>query len=103
MLINRDSRAKTSSNTGVSFTKWEIEYEEPAGDAFKLNHPEAWCLSIAVMEKCGAADDCILTTELTASLDVLMIRLRMICHCLGCRAGGFHQWRASLLGFFLNE
>lgn len=69
MLINRDSRAKTSSNTGVSFIKWAIEYEEPAGDAFKLNHREAWCLSIAVMEKCGAADDCILTTELTASLD----------------------------------
>lgn len=22
-------------------TKWAIEYEEPAGEAFKLNHPEA--------------------------------------------------------------
>lgn len=27
--------------SGVSDTKWAIEYEEPAGDAFKLNHPEA--------------------------------------------------------------
>jgi DNA (cytosine-5)-methyltransferase 1 len=23
---------------GVSTTKWAIEYEEPAGEAFKLNH-----------------------------------------------------------------
>lgn len=28
-------------NAGVSSTKWAIEYEEPAGDAFKLNHPES--------------------------------------------------------------
>ena len=26
---------------GVSVTKWAIEYEEPAGDAFKLTHPES--------------------------------------------------------------
>ncbi|KAK7380805.1 hypothetical protein VNO78_33324 [Psophocarpus tetragonolobus] len=26
---------------GVSSTKWAIEYEEPAGNAFKANHPEA--------------------------------------------------------------
>ena len=25
---------------GVSLTKWAIEYEEPAGEAFNLNHPE---------------------------------------------------------------
>lgn len=30
-----------SNNTGASVTKWAIEYEEPAGDAFKLNHPES--------------------------------------------------------------
>lgn len=30
-----------SNNAGVSLTKWAIEYEEPAGDAFKLNHPES--------------------------------------------------------------
>ncbi|GMP39554.1 hypothetical protein CsSME_00010344 [Camellia sinensis var. sinensis] len=29
---------------GVSLTKWAIEYEEPAGEAFKLNHPEALML-----------------------------------------------------------
>jgi len=28
-------------NAGISSTKWAIEYEEPAGDAFKLNHPES--------------------------------------------------------------
>ena len=27
--------------SGVSITKWAIEYEEAAGDAFKLNHPES--------------------------------------------------------------
>jgi len=29
------------NNVGVSFTKWAIEYEEPAGEAFSKNHPEA--------------------------------------------------------------
>ncbi|KAL0375895.1 UNVERIFIED_CONTAM: DNA (cytosine-5)-methyltransferase 1 [Sesamum calycinum] len=28
-----------SISSGVSFAKWAIEYEEAAGDAFKLNHP----------------------------------------------------------------
>ncbi|RVW55300.1 DNA (cytosine-5)-methyltransferase 1A [Vitis vinifera] len=56
--------------SGVSVTKWAIEYEEPAGDAFKLNHPESLmfinnCNVIlrAVMEKCGDDDDCISTSE----------------------------------------
>ncbi|XP_010549723.1 PREDICTED: DNA (cytosine-5)-methyltransferase 1-like [Tarenaya hassleriana] len=63
---------------GVSSTKWAIEYEEPAGDAFKLNHPESTvfvnnCNVIlrAIMEKCGDLDDCISTSEaaeLAASL-----------------------------------
>lgn len=35
--INHSS-FKTS---GVSFTKWAIEYEQPAGEAFSVNHPEA--------------------------------------------------------------
>ncbi|CAL1381124.1 unnamed protein product [Linum trigynum] len=55
---------------GVSMTKWAIEYEEPAGEAFRLNHPESLvfvnnCNVIlkAVMEKCGDADDCISTAE----------------------------------------
>ncbi|XP_022640133.1 DNA (cytosine-5)-methyltransferase 1 isoform X1 [Vigna radiata var. radiata] len=65
--------------SGVSSTKWAIEYEEPAGDAFKANHPDALvfinnCNVIlrAVMEKCGDIDDCISTTEaaeLAAKLD----------------------------------
>ncbi|CAK9149524.1 unnamed protein product [Ilex paraguariensis] len=56
--------------SGVSITKWAIEYEEAAGDAFKLNHPESLmfinnCNVIlrAVMEKCGDAEDCISTPE----------------------------------------
>ncbi|KAL1104201.1 hypothetical protein V6Z11_D04G050300 [Gossypium hirsutum] len=65
--------------SGVSLTKWAIEYEEPAGDAFKLNHPESLvfiknCNVIlrAIMEKCGDVDDCISTSEaaeFAASLD----------------------------------
>ncbi|GMI86703.1 METHYLTRANSFERASE 2, methyltransferase 1, DECREASED DNA METHYLATION 2, METHYLTRANSFERASE I [Hibiscus trionum] len=65
--------------SGASLTKWAIEYEEPAGDAFKLNHPESLvfiknCNVIlrAIMEKCGDVDDCISTSEaaeLAASLD----------------------------------
>ncbi|XP_045819447.1 DNA (cytosine-5)-methyltransferase 1-like isoform X1 [Trifolium pratense] len=56
--------------SGVSSTKWAIEYEEPAGNAFKANHPEALvfidnCNVIlrAIMEKCGDLEDCISTTE----------------------------------------
>lgn len=39
-----DQQKKISSlfnAVGVSFTKWAIEYEEPAGEAFNKNHPEA--------------------------------------------------------------
>ncbi|KAF1899167.1 hypothetical protein Lal_00019289 [Lupinus albus] len=65
--------------SGIANTKWAIEYEEPAGDAFRANHPEALvfvnnCNVIlrAVMEKCGDTDDCISTSEaseLAAKLD----------------------------------
>ncbi|GMI67800.1 METHYLTRANSFERASE 2, methyltransferase 1, DECREASED DNA METHYLATION 2, METHYLTRANSFERASE I [Hibiscus trionum] len=65
--------------SGASLTKWAIEYEEPAGDAFKLNHPESLvfiknCNVVlrAIMEKCGDVDDCISTSEaaeLASSLD----------------------------------
>ncbi|KAI3695093.1 hypothetical protein L1987_78081 [Smallanthus sonchifolius] len=55
---------------GAAVTKWAIEYEEPAGDAFKLNHPDALafvhnCNVIlrAVMTVCGDTDDCISTSE----------------------------------------
>ncbi|KAL6638047.1 hypothetical protein ACP70R_025619 [Stipagrostis hirtigluma subsp. patula] len=56
--------------SGASLTKWAIEYEEPAGEAFGENHPEAAvfvenCNVIlkAIMDKCGDADDCIFTSE----------------------------------------
>ncbi|KAG7612367.1 Bromo adjacent homology (BAH) domain [Arabidopsis suecica] len=55
---------------GVSDAKWAIEYEEPAGQAFKQNHPESTvfvdnCNVIlrAIMEKGGDQDDCVSTTE----------------------------------------
>ncbi|KAL5720779.1 DNA (cytosine-5-)-methyltransferase [Ranunculus cassubicifolius] len=56
--------------SGVTSTKWAIEYEEPAGEAFDLNHPDALmfvdnCNVIlrAIMEKCGDTDECISTPE----------------------------------------
>lgn len=56
--------------SGVSQTKWAIEYEEPAGEAFKLNHPGASvfinnCNVIlrAIMSACGDEDDCLTTPE----------------------------------------
>lgn len=56
--------------SGVSHTKWAIEYEQPAGEAFRQNHPDAFmiidnCNTIlrAIMQKCGDADDCISTAE----------------------------------------
>ncbi|KAF5803309.1 putative DNA (cytosine-5-)-methyltransferase [Helianthus annuus] len=64
---------------GASITKWAIEYEEPAGDAFRLNHPDALafvhnCNVIlrAIMTACGDTDDCISTSEaeeMAAKLD----------------------------------
>ncbi|KAH9750483.1 DNA (cytosine-5)-methyltransferase [Citrus sinensis] len=64
---------------GVSITNWAIEYEQPAGEAFKVNHPEALvfinnCNVIlrAIMSAGGDADDCISTpeaSELAAELD----------------------------------
>ncbi|KAJ4916938.1 DNA (cytosine-5)-methyltransferase 1 [Raphanus sativus] len=64
---------------GASTTKWAIEYDEPAGEAFRKNHPETTvivdnCNVIlrAIMEKCGDQDECISTTEaneLAAKLD----------------------------------
>nr|ASA49416.2 DNA cytosine-5-methyltransferase 1 [Vaccinium corymbosum] len=70
--------------SGVCQTKWAIEYEEPAGEAFKLNHPEALMLINncnvilrAIMTACGDEDDCISTSEaaeLAAKLDEKEIR-----------------------------
>ncbi|XP_047086199.1 DNA (cytosine-5)-methyltransferase 1A-like [Lolium rigidum] len=63
---------------GASHTKWAIEYEEPAGQAFKENHPEAAvfvenCNVIlkAIMDKCGDGNDCISTAEASAQADNL--------------------------------
>eukprot|EP01018_Ginkgo_biloba_P000890 Gb_34186 [translate_table: standard] len=57
-------------NSGVSFTKWAIEYEQPAAEAFKFNHPEAevFCQNCnvilrSIMEKGGEINDCISTAE----------------------------------------
>ncbi|GFY94673.1 DNA methyltransferase 2 [Actinidia rufa] len=62
--------ATNRQKKGASLTRWAIEYEEPAGEAFKLNHPEALMLIQncnvilrAIMTACGDADDCVSTAE----------------------------------------
>ena len=37
-----------SNFAGVSVTKWATEYEEPAGDALKFNHPESLMFIVSV-------------------------------------------------------
>ncbi|KAL8129196.1 hypothetical protein V2J09_018351 [Rumex salicifolius] len=69
--------------SGISRTKWAIEYEEPAGEAFSLNHTEATmfinnCNVIlkAIMSACGDEGDCISTpeaAELAGKLDEKII------------------------------
>lgn len=56
--------------SGASLTKWAIEYEHPAAEAFKLNHPQAevFCENCnvilrCIMEKGGDLDDCLSTPE----------------------------------------
>ncbi|CAL9757578.1 unnamed protein product [Musa acuminata subsp. burmannicoides] len=56
--------------SGVSYTKWAIEYEQPAGEAFSENHLETLmfvdnCNVILrqAFAKCGDADECISTSE----------------------------------------
>ncbi|KAL3680908.1 hypothetical protein R1sor_023864 [Riccia sorocarpa] len=51
--------------SGASTTKWAIEYDQDAADAFKLNHPsaEVFCdncnvILRAILEKGGDLDDC---------------------------------------------
>ncbi|KAL7223862.1 hypothetical protein ACSBR1_025342 [Camellia fascicularis] len=65
--------------SGVSLTKWAIEYEKASREAFNLNHPDALmivnnCNVIlrAIMTACGDENDCISTpeaAELAAKLD----------------------------------
>ncbi|XP_027157672.1 DNA (cytosine-5)-methyltransferase 1B-like [Coffea eugenioides] len=64
--------------SGVSKTKWAIEYEKSASEAFQLNHPDATvftrnCNVIlrAIMTVCGDADDCISTAEAADLADKL--------------------------------
>ncbi|BBN15236.1 DNA (cytosine-5)-methyltransferase 1 [Marchantia polymorpha subsp. ruderalis] len=56
--------------SGVSETKWAIEYDREAAEAFKLNHPssEVFCDNCnvvlrAIMERGGDLDDCVSTPE----------------------------------------
>ncbi|KAG6551170.1 hypothetical protein Mapa_007405 [Marchantia paleacea] len=56
--------------SGVSDTKWAIEYDREAAEAFKLNHPtsEVFCdncnvILRAIMERGGDLNDCISTPE----------------------------------------
>ncbi|CAD7705413.1 unnamed protein product [Ostreobium quekettii] len=55
---------------GVVDTRWAIEYEEPAAEAFKLNHPQAavFCnnsstILMRAMTKCGLQGNCVGSEE----------------------------------------
>lgn len=56
--------------TRAAYTKWAIEYESPAAEAFKLNNPHAavFCnncnvLLYAAMNKAGLSSDCLASEE----------------------------------------
>ncbi|GFH06104.1 cytosine-specific methyltransferase [Haematococcus lacustris] len=56
---------QSQPKAGVAVTKWAVEYEKAAADAFALNNPDAktFCdncnvLLRAAMEKAGVLDDC---------------------------------------------
>ncbi|GFZ09544.1 DNA methyltransferase 2 [Actinidia rufa] len=79
-----DGLSEGLQQAGALLTKWAIEYEEPAGEAVKLNHPKAlmlikncnvlfkmeaqFCIK-AIMTACVDLDDCISAAELAAKLD----------------------------------
>eukprot|EP00887_Chlorella_sp_A99_P005231 scaffold1.g5231.t1 len=55
---------------GAAYTKWAIEYERPAAEAFRLNNPDAatFCnncnvLLHAAMVKAGLGEDCLASKE----------------------------------------
>lgn len=63
---------------GVATTKWAIEYEHPAAEAFKLNHPETEVFSEncnvilrCIMERGGDSEDCQSTPEAEEMASVL--------------------------------
>eukprot|EP00899_Mesostigma_viride_P026525 jgi/Mesvir1/7057/Mv09173-RA.1 len=56
--------------SGVTVTRWAIEYDQPASEAFSLNNPRAavFCENCnvvlrGVMEKSGQLDECVSTPE----------------------------------------
>jgi DNA (cytosine-5)-methyltransferase 1 len=67
---------------GAAVTRWAIEYEAPAAEAFRLNHPDArvWCANCnvilaAAMAKSGHAHDCLQSEEVSLSVPVLLLFL----------------------------
>lgn len=61
--------------------KWAIEYEHPAAEAFKLNHPEATVMCdncnvilVAAMTKAGLQDVCTASKEVSSCY-------KNPCHC----------------------
>lgn len=58
----------------AAISKWAIEYEAPAAEAYKQNHPEAtmWCANCnviltAAMLKAGLGDNCDGSPEVPSS------------------------------------
>ena len=64
--------------TGAAVTKWAIEYEAPAAEAFKLNNPDAtvWAANCnvilaAAMAKAGLSEHCVASPEARPRLHLL--------------------------------
>lgn len=65
---------------GAAHSLWAIEYEAPAAEAYRLNHPDArvWCANCnvilaAAMAKAGQADDCLQSAEVRFHLPLLLL------------------------------
>lgn len=78
---------------------WAIEYEAPAAEAFRINHPSAavWTANCnvilaAAMKKAGMAASCQASSEVSASLPLpapplgwgMSVAGNQVCTCLGC-------------------
>ena len=63
------------AQAGAAVTKWAIEYEEPAAEAFRLNNPDAttWCANCnvilaAAMCKAGLSQCCAASPEACSAI-----------------------------------
>lgn len=90
---------------GAARTKWAIEYEQPAAEAFKLNNPNAttWCcncnvLLAAAMSKAGAADFCDASDEVRCSRHGNPCKILLQLRCSVCMHCCLREWSGQCKG-----